>query len=88
MGGNQIEEVPPGIKELGLLRFLYLGGNVIRKLPAEICRLEHLRALTLCNNRLESLPGLLISKMLLSLSLLLSLLLFDFIDEVCLLANK
>ena len=59
MGGNQIEEIPSGIKELGRLRFLYLGGNLIRKLPAEICRLEHLRALTLCNNRLESLPGLL-----------------------------
>ena len=57
MGGNQILEIPSGIKELSRLRFLYLGGNLLRRLPAEICRLEHLRALTLCNNRLEMLPG-------------------------------
>jgi hypothetical protein len=51
LGGNQIADVPAGVRFLQNLKFLYLGGNQIRKLPKEICQLERLQALFLCFNQ-------------------------------------
>ena len=51
LGGNQIPEVPAGIKSLQKLKYLYLGGNQLKRLPKEICHLERLQALFLCFNQ-------------------------------------
>jgi Leucine-rich repeat (LRR) protein len=53
LGGNQIAEVPSGIKSLQKLKFLYLGGNLIKKLPKEICHLERLQAFFICFNQVH-----------------------------------
>ena len=57
-GGNQISEVPSGIKAFQKLKYLYLGGNLLKKLPKEICLLERLQALFLCFNQVLESPAI------------------------------
>ena len=53
---NNLIDIPAEIKDLTLLRELYLSNNDLSILPDEICSLKNLKKLDLSNNNLEALP--------------------------------